>query len=267
MSTTAIYSTNPTNQTPLMRRIFGVVTRPQSYRNIGYLLLGLPLGTIWFGVLVSGLSVAVSMVVVALIGVPMLWGMWYLTRWCANVERTTANVLLGTRLAAAPIPTTTRGNVWVRLRAMTSERDRWRELGYLLARFPVGIATFTAAVTALATPFLVAFAPFSARYGGDHPFGHWSQSARMEDVAGSPWAWFLVPLGAAMLIIAFHLINALARVCARRATAWLAIELRQPHRARYHATGGQSRAQPTWSGAISRHGWQVSRPTGPANLR
>ena len=48
-----------------LRRFFGVVAQPDSYRNIAFLLLGLPLGTIWFSVLVTGASVAVSMIVVA----------------------------------------------------------------------------------------------------------------------------------------------------------------------------------------------------------
>ena len=62
-----------------------------------------PLGTIWFAVLISGLSVGVSMLVVALLGIPMLWAMWYVVRWFANVERITANALLGQHLALAPM--------------------------------------------------------------------------------------------------------------------------------------------------------------------
>lgn len=209
-------------RTSPLRRIFGVVTQPQSYRNIGYLLLGLPLGTAWFTVLVSGYTTAISIVVVALLGIPMLVGMWYLTRAFANVERSTANVLLGRQLAPAPMAAPHQGNLWVRLRSMSNERDRWRELGYLLLRFPVGIATFTAAVTAITTPFMVAYAPFLVRYGSnDHPFGDWAQSSRMEDIASSSWAWLLVPLGVALLVAAFHLMNALARSCGRWTAAWL----------------------------------------------
>jgi hypothetical protein len=208
-----------------MRRFFGVVSQPQSYRNIGYLLLGLPLGTIWFTVLVSGLSVGISMLVVALLGIPVLLGIWYASRAFANVERSTANVFLGEHFALAPMASRARGNLWVRLRSMTRERDRWRELGYLLMRFPVGIATFTAAVTALAVPVLVAYAPFTARFGGNDAFGNWSGSSRLEDVASSsPWSWFLVPLGLVMLIGSFHLINVLATACGRWTRAWLGVE-------------------------------------------
>ena len=203
------------------RRVLGVVAQGDSYRNIAFLLLGLPLGTVWFAVLVSGISVAASMLVVALLGIPMLVGLWYVTRAFANVERSVANALLDQRLRRTPMNAPHRGNLWVRLRTMTSDRDRWRELGYLMLRFPVGVATFTAAVTAIATPFLVAYAPIVAR-SDEQPFGDWGLSSRMEDVASSsPWSWLLVPLGLVMLIASFHLMNAMARVCGRWANAWL----------------------------------------------
>ena len=211
------------HRTSPVRRIFGVVTDPQSYRNLGYLLVGLPLGTIWFSVLVSALSAGISMVVVALIGIPMLLGTWYLIRWFANVERATANLLLDQHLVAAPMaaPAPAHGNPWSRLRSMSAEHDRRRELGFLMLRFPAGIATFTAAVTALTVPVIVAIAPFTARYGGDHPFGEWRYSSRFEDAASSSWAWFLMPLGAVLLIGSFHLLNVLARACGRWTAAWL----------------------------------------------
>jgi hypothetical protein len=218
-------STHSINRTSPVRRLFGVVARPQSYRNIGYLLLGLPLGTAWFTVLISGVSVAISMLVVALLGIPMLLGIWYMTRAFANVERTTANVLLGQNLALAPMASRDRGNLWLRLRSMTTDPSRWRELGYLMLRFPVGIATFTAAATALTTPVMVAYAPFAARYDDGHPFGDLALSSTMEDVASSsPWSWLLVPLGLAMLIASFHLMNALATACGRWTTAWLGVD-------------------------------------------
>ena len=203
------------------RRVLGVVAQRDSYRNIAFLLLGLPLGTVWFAVLVLGISVAASMLVVALLGIPMLVGLWYVTRAFANVERSVANALLDQRLPRVRMNAPHRGNLWVRLRTMSGDRDRWRELGYLMLRFPVGVATFTAAVTAIATPFLVAYAPIVARRD-KQPFGDWALSSRMEDVASSsPWSWLLVPLGLVMLIASFHLMNAMARVCGRWANAWL----------------------------------------------
>ena len=204
---------------PAWRRFFGVVAHPDSYRRIAYLLLGLPLGTAWFAALVSAVSVSASMLVVALIGVPMLWATWHAVRAFANVERHAANVLLDQHVPLAPMTAGT-GNVSARLRSVSRDRDRWRELGYLLLRFPVGIATFTATVAAITTPITIAVAPIRARVQ-DHPFGDWAYSSTMEDAAAAPWAWLLVPVGVALLFAAFHLLNRLAAACGRWTGAWL----------------------------------------------
>lgn len=208
-----------------LRRFFGVVAEPDSYRNLAYLVLGLPLGVVWFTALVTAVSTAASMVVVALIGIPMLLATWYLVRAFANVERGVANALLHTQVAYAPIASPHRGNPWVRLRAMSSEPDRRQEAGFLMLRFPAGIATFTAAVTAIATPLWIAWAPFHARIA-ERPFGTWSESSRLEDIASSPWAWFLVPLGLLLLFVAFHALNGLARACGRWTTDQLGADAR-----------------------------------------
>jgi hypothetical protein len=204
-----------------LRRFFGVVARTQSYRNIAYLLLGLPLGTLWFSVLVAVASVSVSMLVVALVGIPMLIAMWYGVRAFANVERGVANALLDEHVDQAPMAAGVSGNLWVRLRDMSRDRDRWRELGYLMLRFPAGVATFTLAVTALTMPVIVAYTPIYARVV-DESFGDWFWSSELENFAtDNPWSWTLVPAGLALLFVAFHALNALARACGRWATAWL----------------------------------------------
>jgi hypothetical protein len=202
-----------------MRRFFGVVAQGQSYRSIGYLLLGLALATVWLTVLVTALSVSVSLVVVALLGIPLLLATWYVVRAFANVERAVANVLLGQHLRLVPMSSRHRGNPWVRLVAMSRERSRRRELAYLLVRIPVGIATFAIAVVALTVPLAIVWTPIHARRVGD--FGHWSGSSELHDVASSPWAWSLVPLGVGLLVVSMHLLNALADRCGRWSAGWL----------------------------------------------
>jgi hypothetical protein len=206
------------------RRFFGVVTRPQSYRNLAYLLLGLPLGTLWFSLLVTVASVSVSMLVVALLGIPLLVGTWYVVRACANVERGVASALLDEQVDQAPMAAGVRGNLWVRLKGMSGDRARWRELGYLMLRFPAGIATFTLAVVALTVPIFVGYAPIYARFvdESDDAYGNWFWSTELHDFAGtSPWSWALVPVGIVLLFAAFHALNAVARGCGRWTVEWL----------------------------------------------
>jgi hypothetical protein len=203
------------------RRFFGVVARPQTYRNIAYLLLGLPLGTLWFSVLVTLASVSVSMLVVALLGIPLLLGTWYAVRAFANVERGVASALLDEHVTQQPMAAGVSGNLWVRLRDMSRDRARWREFGYLMLRFPAGIATFTLAVSALTVPVMIAYTPIYARVA-DESFGDWFWSSELQDFATSnPWSWALLPAGLLLVFAAFHALNALARVCGRWTTAWL----------------------------------------------
>lgn len=205
-------------------RFFGVVARPRTYGNLAYLLLGLPLGTLWFSVLVTVASVSVSMLVVALLGIPMLIGMWYAVRVFANVERAVANALLDEHITSAPIASGVGGNLWVRFKTMSLDRARWREFGYLLLRFPAGIATFTLAVTALAVPAAIAYAPISARYvdESNDAFGNWFWSTELHDFASNnPWSWALIPAAVVLLFVAFHVLNAVAHACGRWTAVWL----------------------------------------------
>ena len=218
--TTGLHPRTTQRRSPL-RRFFGVVSRARTYGAIGYLLLGLPLGIVWFTVLVTAVSTSLSLVVVALLGVPLLLGLWYVIRAFANVERRVADVLLDQDIPSAPIASGTRGNPWVRLKAMSGERPRWRELGYLILRLPVGIATFVVAVTALTVPAVIAYAPFSARFVDDS-FGNWFWSSELDRFASSSvWSWCLVPLGLVMLVGAFHVMTALANACGTWTAAWL----------------------------------------------
>ena len=205
-----------------LRRFFGVVWQADSYRNIGYLLLGLVLATAWFTLLVTALSVSLSLVVVALLGIPLLLATWYAVRAFANVERGLANVLLGTNLRAAPMASRQRGNLWVRLVALSRERSRWRELAYLLVRIPVGIATFVITVVALAVPLALIWAPIHARQVDD--FGDWSGSTQLHDLLSSPWSWGLIPLGLGLLVVSIHLLNGLAGRCGRWSAGQLDVD-------------------------------------------
>jgi hypothetical protein len=206
----------------MTRRFVGVVSEGRTYRNLAYLLLGLPLGTAWFTVLVTGLAVGGSLVVVALVGVPVLLLVWWSSRLFANVERFVARRLLGSDLRAAPWDLGGPGGVWSRLRRMTADRARWRELGYLLLRFPAGIATFTIAAAVLTASASIAYAPVHVRIDDREPFGSWRYSQRLESVAGhGPWCWLLIPAGVLALVVCLHGLNALARACGRWSTASL----------------------------------------------
>ena len=174
---------DPDRRAPRSQRFFGVVVQPQTYRNLAYALLGLPLGATWCTALATGAVIGTSMLTIALVGIPILLGMCHVAHWFACAERTIANHLLGTNLLPNPMAPPS-GNLWQRLRTMTTDHQRRRELGFLLARLPIGIATFALVSTLVIASSAIAYAPIHARIS-DEPFGNWSMSARFQDIASA----------------------------------------------------------------------------------
>jgi hypothetical protein len=187
----------------------------RTYLVLLYSLLGLPLGIFYFTFIVTGLSLGLGLLI-TLVGVPILVLTLLCCRSLAQLERT-----LTTSLLDAPMPRLASGReeglLWRRLVSQLRSAETWRELAYLLIRFPTGIASFTIAVTVVAAgiefgfvlPVLVAFVP-----GAGPDFGSWSVNA-----VGR--ALLLVPPGLVLLVLAPTIINALGRVERSLATAFL----------------------------------------------
>jgi signal transduction histidine kinase len=127
-----------------------------------YLLLGLPAGVIAFSVVVSGWATALGLAI-TLIGLPIALATIAVSRGMANVERWRAALVLGTPVRGRYRPVST-GKILDRLKAVFSDAQTWKDLGWHLLLLPVGIVGFTVAVcawawtlTALAAPLWVAF--------------------------------------------------------------------------------------------------------------
>jgi len=187
---------------------WGVAAKGQSYRNILYLLLGLPLGTLYFTLLVTGTSVGLSLLVLALVGIPLLIGLWYVIRSLMSLERGLAMVLLDVDIAPLQAVPPVSGGLWNRFKALWSDPGTWRGIPYLLLRFPAGIATFTIAVTLTATSLAMAFAPTYMWTSDDLT---WAD--RTFDPF--PWSFALVPVGIVFFFVSLHVMNALAAVSGR----------------------------------------------------
>jgi hypothetical protein len=72
---------------------FGVVADPQSYLNIVYLLLGLPLGIAYFVVLVTGISLGLGLVVIW-VGIPVLLLVFLISWAMCQFEWVLTNTML-----------------------------------------------------------------------------------------------------------------------------------------------------------------------------
>ena len=147
-------------------RFASVARDPQSYRNLLYLALALPLGIAYVAILVAGLSAGAGLAVI-LVGLVLLIATLFALRAMAAVERMLARRLL--RIAIHPpieggIHFTWRQRVQLWLRDPVT----WKSLVYLLGKLPMGIVAYAAIVLLGLTSVVLTFAPAPRRvHAGD----------------------------------------------------------------------------------------------------
>jgi signal transduction histidine kinase len=127
------------------REIAARPVRLETWAELAYLLLGLPVGIVTFTVIVTGAVTGVSLLV-TLVGIPVLVATAYADRGLAWVERRRAALVLG-----RPIPDPRRrpperpGAVaW--LKALAVDPHTWKEAAWMIALFAVGLVGFVVAV-------------------------------------------------------------------------------------------------------------------------
>ena len=181
--------------------IVAPVTDGLTYRRLTYLLLAFPLGVAWFTFYVTGLSLGVGLAI-TVIGIPILAAMLASVVPLAALERGLANTLLGEHIARPESAEPTEG-FWAGLKRIVSAGSTWKALGFLLARFPLGVFSFSLAVAGLAATIALATAPLH----------YWAEPLQLGlfkvDTLGEAFA--VVPLGIVLTIVMLHITNALAR--------------------------------------------------------
>jgi signal transduction histidine kinase len=133
----------------------------RSGRETVYALAALPLGVLWFSVVVTMLALSAGMAI-TIVGLPVLLLTLGLVRFAAGLERRWAELALDEQLPAATARPGLRGPEpwWRRLWALVSEVAVWREVLYLLLLLPAGIVLFVAAVTIWSVALFGVTAPF-----------------------------------------------------------------------------------------------------------
>lgn len=190
---------------------FGVIADPQSYLNIIYLLIAFPLGTFYFVFLVTGLSLGFGLFI-TLLGIPILLLVLGGSAVLCSFERSVANTLLKEDIPATYSQSTTEG-LWSRLKVHLSNRPTWTGIIYLLLKFPIGIATFTIAVTLISVSLSLLTAPIYYSFV-DMSLGFWNIDMLWE-------AFVLTLIGIPMVFISLHLMNGAAFLSGRLARVML----------------------------------------------
>jgi hypothetical protein len=170
---------------------FAVLRDKQTYLNLTYLLLAFPLGVAYFVISVTGLSLGVSLLIVwvgLFVLLALFAGWWGL----ANLERQLAIYLLGEDIAPLATPLTTKGTLWERTKAHFTNPLTWKSAFYLLLKFPLGIASFVTAVTAVSVVAALVFAPFVYQTG-DISFFFWDIDTFVEAVMATGLGLLIAP--------------------------------------------------------------------------
>ena len=191
---------------------FGVVARRETWLNLLYLALSFPLGLFYFVFLVVFLSLGVSLAIIW-VGIFIL-GLTAACSWAfAAFERSLADGLLGTHLLPSPQPWKRADGVWPRIKAHFGSGATWKDLAFLILKFPLGLLSFCIVVTLGATSLALATAPIYYRYASStdtHGVFHHGLNFGVWYLDRLWQALLLVPIGLLLLFISLHAFNGLA---------------------------------------------------------
>ena len=224
MSTTGVLVTGRRRRRRItaasLARFARVVREPQSYRNLLYLAIALPLGIAYVAVLVAGLSIGAGLAVIV-IGLGLLLATLFALRAMAAVERTLARRLL--RIAIhPPLEGGIHANWRQRVQLWLRDPVTWKSLVFLLGKLPMGILAFAAISLLGFTSLVLAFAPVLVAITPVIFFG-WEIDNPVAAIAA-------VPVGILLWLTCLHLFNGMAwiyGICARVMLGPSSVELRE----------------------------------------
>lgn len=201
-----------------LRRSVGVAVQPRTYRHVAYLLVSIPLGFLYWTVLFVGTVLGAALSIV-LVGLAILVAMVPITRTLAGLERVVTSRLLGIELATPSDRSDPGGDgVVAAVRRSVNAASTWRQLGYLLVKFPFAVLAlvvvigFATALSLLVTPI------------------YYPHEVELFTVNDTPVTWtidsvadlaFAIPLGAGLTLACLHAANGFAFLSRRLAAALL----------------------------------------------
>lgn len=224
----------PSPDTSPLAALFAPLGRARTYASFAYLAAGLPLGIAWFVLLVVGWAVGAGLLI-TLLGIPIILGLLYASRWAVEVERGFANVALG---AGIPRPRRTTGRG---IRGLVTDPATWRDQAYLAVRATAGFGLAVATIAVVAAPLnLISYPVWYWAVDDDNrmAFGVWS-------INTLPEALLAAGAGVVLLVAVSHLIVPAGRMWAALARGILAPAAREPR----PATAG--RRPPSATGSMS----------------
>jgi signal transduction histidine kinase len=186
--------------------LFRDLVSPRIWLALIHHLVGLFIGLAAIVVFTTGFSLGFSLLVVALVGLPVLGVTLRMAEFFAYAERARFAFLLGVRIAAWPARDRT-GYLWgiVPRWRMFTERATWSEIGYALLRLPVSTVTATISIGAWAVGLVMLTLPL---YNSSLPSGGVDLGNTV--LRGTPTMAASAVIGLALLLAAPQLTRGLA---------------------------------------------------------
>lgn len=196
-----------------MRLILGPFVWRGTYTNLAYLLLGFPLGLAYFVFFITGFALGIGLAIMA-VGFFILL-LLPITAWAlALFERQLAIHLLGASVPPPGNEVTAKDGGWPWLKGVLTNSVTWKGLLFLLAKFPLGLASWVFTIVVLTIVGVFVAAPILHLTGGDINIGAWQVETLRE-------TFIMTAIGIVALVPAVHLLNGLAWLWGRFARIML----------------------------------------------
>lgn len=175
--------------------------------NLLYLIFSLPLGVLYFVVLITGFSLGAGLAI-TLIGIPILVVMIFVTYILGDLDRKLTSLFLGVQIAKPEARPSEKDSATAILVAQLKSLQFWKELGYLLLKMPLGVISFTVAVVFVSVSLAFIGAPFILTYFPDAQMMLWNgfKIDTMQE------AWVTSALGLIIGMLSVLIVNGVAKV-------------------------------------------------------
>jgi hypothetical protein len=196
----------------------------RTWKETIHLLLNLPIGIATFTTVVTGFALGFGLLI-TLLGIPILIAMLYVSRGIGWFERGRAKLLLGVDIPRPYRPDPPSDRWWRVPVSRLTDRATWTEIVHHLLMLPIGIFTFTVALTFWALGASLAFLPVYAWAlpRPVHAFDSWIKITLAAqphvEVVGGGSGWVidrpleyaaLILIGAAILLLTPWIVRGLA---------------------------------------------------------
>ncbi len=173
--------------------------------NLVYLLLNLPLGILYFTILVTGFSLGIGLSI-TLIGLPILFAMIFITYLLGDFDRLITAKLLGLQIAKPEARPSNKDSIMAILASQLKSAEFWKQFGYLILKMPLGIISFTVAVTFVSVSLALIGSPIILNNVPDAQIMLWNGY----QVTSTSQALLVSVAGIALGAISVLLVNGLA---------------------------------------------------------